>query len=82
MHESERRAMAAGWFLGLVVGRLRLPPEPYDEPVRVWDSGTSTWVDFPNPLLTPPARFLANNDWLPAVLESVLLAMRGRTSRR
>ncbi|MFZ3391660.1 tubulin-like doman-containing protein [Rhodococcus sp. 7Tela_A2] len=75
MHESERRAMTAGWFLGLVVGWLRLPPEPYNEPVRVWDAGTSGWVDFPNPLLTPPARFLANNDWLPAVLESVLIAM-------
>lgn len=75
MHESERRAMTAGWFLGLVTGRLRLPSEPYDEPVRVWDGATSTWVDFPNPLLTPPARFLANNDWLPAVMESVLIAM-------
>ncbi|MFD6858141.1 tubulin-like doman-containing protein [Rhodococcus sp. NPDC060090] len=75
MHESERRAMTAGWFLGLVTGRLRLPAEPYDEPVRVWDAATSTWADFPNPLLTPPGRFLANNDWLPAVLESVLLAM-------
>ncbi|UTT49870.1 tubulin-like doman-containing protein [Rhodococcus gordoniae] len=75
MHESERRAMTAGWFLGLVTGRLRLPSEPYDEPVRVWDGATSSWVDFPNPLLTPPARFLANNDWLPAVMESVLIAM-------
>jgi len=75
MHDSERRALTAGWFLGLVVGRLRLPAEPYNEPVRVWDADTSGWVDFPNPLLTPPARFRANNDWFPAVLESILLAM-------
>jgi len=75
MHESERRAMTAGWFLGLVTGQVRLPAEPYNEPVRVWDGASSSWLDFPNPLLTPPARFLANNDWLPAVLESVLLAM-------
>ncbi|ETT25681.1 hypothetical protein RAJCM14343_0530 [Rhodococcus aetherivorans] len=75
MHYSERRALTAGWFLGLVVGRLRLPSEPYDEPVRVWDATSAAWVDFPHPLLTPPSRFLAHNDWLPAVLESVLLAM-------
>ncbi|MGW6694918.1 tubulin-like doman-containing protein [Rhodococcus sp. NPDC054953] len=75
MHDDERRALTAGWFLGLVVGRLRLPAEPYDEPVRVWDSRTAGWVDFPHPMLTPPAAFVGPNDWLPAVLESVLLAM-------
>lgn len=75
MHEEERRAMTAGWFLALILGQLRLPAPPYDEPVRVWDSALAEWVDFPNPLLTPPARFRGQNDWLPAVLESVLLAM-------
>lgn len=74
MHESERRAMTAGWFLGLIVGQLRLPAHPYDEPVRVWDSGLVDWVDFPHPLLTPTSQ-MTKNDWLPAVLESVLLAM-------
>ena len=75
MHENERRAMTAGWFLGLVLGRIRIPAPPFLEPVRVWSAADSAWLDFPNPLLTPPARFGANNDWLPAVLESVLLAM-------
>ncbi|WP_054245675.1 tubulin-like doman-containing protein [Rhodococcus opacus] len=75
MHRDERRAMTAGWFLGLAIGQVRLPAAPYDEPVRVWDAGIGDWVDFPNPLLTPPSRFTVSNDWLPAVLESVLLAM-------
>ncbi len=67
--------MTAGWFLGLVLGRIRIPAPPFIEPVRVWSASDSAWLDFPNPLLTPPSRFGANNDWLPAVLESVLLAM-------
>lgn len=75
MHDDERRAMTAGWFLGLMVGRVRIPAEPYDEPVRVWESTLAGWVDFPHPLLTPPSRFLVKDDFLPAVLESVLLAM-------
>ena len=32
-------------------------------------------MPFPHPLLTPPTRFLDINDWLPAVLESILLAV-------
>lgn len=75
MHENERRAMTAGWFLGLVIGRIRIPAPPHLEPVRVWSDRERTWLDFPNPLLTPPSQFGAPNDWLPAVLESVLLAM-------
>lgn len=75
MHDEERRVMAAGWFLGLVLGRVHIPAAPFNEPVRVWDAKLHCWLDFPNPLLTPPSRFGAKNDWLPAVLESVLLAM-------
>lgn len=75
MHDAERQAMTAGWFLGLMLGQVRIPAAPYDEPVRVWESTLAGWVDFPHPLLTPPSRFLVKNDWLPAVLESVLLAM-------
>jgi len=75
MHPTERRAMVAGWTLGRVIGQVSLPPEPYDEAARVWDGETSAWRSFPNPLLTPPSQFTAEYDWMPAVLESILLAM-------
>jgi hypothetical protein len=74
MGQRERRAMVAGWFLAQITGDLRIPAEPYDEPVRIWDPVGRTWLDFPHPLLTPPSAFLAPFDWLPAVLESVLIA--------
>lgn len=74
MGDSERRAMVAGWLLGQVVGHVRIPQAPFDQPVQVWD-GASRWVPFPHPLLTPPTRFVAKYDWLPAVLESSLIAI-------
>jgi hypothetical protein len=43
--------------------------------VQIWDPEASAWVAFPHPLLTPPDRFRALYDWLPAVLESQLLAI-------
>lgn len=76
MTEIERRAMVAGWMIGRLTGRIRrLPVQPYDEPVQIWDGAKGTWEDFPHPLLTPPTTFRASYDWLPAVLESVLLAI-------
>nr|WP_232542096.1 tubulin-like doman-containing protein [Nocardia bovistercoris] len=75
MHDAERRAMVAGWFLGLGLGLLRLPAPPHDQPVRVWDIADGRWRDFPHPMLTPPDQLVGPNDWLPAVLESILLAM-------
>ncbi|WP_425310074.1 tubulin-like doman-containing protein [Ammonicoccus fulvus] len=75
MAEVERRAMVAGWFLGQVVGAIRIPEAPFNRPVEVFDRQNRTWVEFPHPLLTPPERFKASYDWLPAVLESILLAM-------
>ncbi|HEY0216690.1 MAG TPA: hypothetical protein VGC57_09895 [Cellulomonas sp.] len=74
MADVERRAMTAGWFLAQITGDLRIPDPPFTSPVSIWDAGESRWVDFPHPLLTPPTAFLASFDWLPAVLESVLLA--------
>src|SRR5699024_3122100 len=35
---------------------------------------TGGWAALPTPLLTPPGAFRATYDWLPAVLESILLA--------
>lgn len=74
MAEPERRAMVAGWFLAQLVGALRLPESPYTKPVEVFSSTEREWYAFPNPLLTPPERFKASYDWLPAVMESILLA--------
>ena len=75
MGDVERRAMVLGWFVGQLVGQIRIPESPFTSAVEIWDPAASRWVDFPNPLLTAPAHFLASYDWLPAVLESVLVAM-------
>lgn len=75
MSRAERQAMVGGWFLGQITGEIDIPAPPYTQPVRVWDAQKKTWLAFPNPLLTPPERFLRNFDWLPAVLESHLLAV-------
>lgn len=75
MADAERRAMTAGWFLGQITGRIQIPSSPYTEPVRVFDDENLQWLPFPHPLLTPPAQFVASYDWLPAVLEAILLAI-------
>ncbi|MCZ4079982.1 hypothetical protein O1W68_18710 [Rhodococcus sp. H36-A4] len=75
MHQSERQAMVGGWLLGQILGRIFLPKSPFIEPARIWDGEAGRWLNFPNPLLTPPSEFAADYDWLPAVIESVLLAM-------
>jgi hypothetical protein len=75
MTDDERKTMTAGWFLGQIVGRVHIPPAPYTEPVRIYDGDAHQWLSFPNPLLTPPSTFIAQYDWLPAVLESILLAI-------
>ena len=75
MTDDERRAMTAGWFLGQIVGRIQIPQSPYAEAVRIYDADAGHWLNFPNPLLTPPSAFIATYDWLPAVLESILLAI-------
>lgn len=74
--DAERQAMVGGWFVGQITGQLRLPDAPYDDAVEVWDDEDGFWRQFPNPLLTPPSQFLAKSfDWLPAVLESMLIAV-------
>ncbi|MDN5726544.1 MAG: hypothetical protein L0G99_11525, partial [Propionibacteriales bacterium] len=74
MGDAERRAMVAGWFLGQVLGEIRIPDSPYNRPVEIWDREIGNWAGFPYPMLTPPSAFKATYDWLPAVLESILLA--------
>jgi len=75
MTDDERRAMTAGWFLGQIVGRIHIPEPPYTDAVRIYDADAGHWLNFPSPLLTPPSAFIATYDWLPAVLESILLAI-------
>jgi len=76
MSDVERRAMIAGWYVGQLTGQIRLPDAPYTDPVRVWDDEDRRWLDFPHPLLTPPSEFIGRQiDWLPAVLESYLIAI-------
>lgn len=75
MTDAERRTMTAGWFLGQMLGRIQIPASPYTDPVRIYDGDDNQWLSFPNPLLTPPSAFTASYDWLPAVLESILLAI-------
>jgi hypothetical protein len=75
MGDRERETMVAGWFVGQIIGSLRIPAPPHTDPVRIWDDEDHCWLDFPDPLLTPPSDFLAEYDWLPAVLESSLLAL-------
>jgi hypothetical protein len=70
--------MVAGWFIGELVGQVRSPKPPYvaePGPAEIWDADVSRWIAFPHPLLTPPQQFVADYDWLPAVLESVLMAI-------
>lgn len=77
----ERRAMVGGWFAGQIVGQLRIPAAPYTSPVEIWDGEVHRWLAFPHPLLTPPDTAytrdvgFATYDWLPAVLESILVAI-------
>ncbi|MEP9395102.1 tubulin-like doman-containing protein [Gordonia sp. VNQ95] len=75
MHIDERRAMVGGWILGRSLGYVSVPDAPYTQGARVWDDETKRWLPFPAQLLTPPSEFLADYDWLPAILESVLLAI-------
>lgn len=75
MTDAERRTMTAGWFIGQILGRIQIPASPYTDPVRIFDGDDNQWLTFPNPLLTPPSAFTASYDWLPAVLEGILLAI-------
>ncbi|MGO2110824.1 MAG: tubulin-like doman-containing protein [Pseudoclavibacter sp.] len=72
----ERRTMITGWYMAQITGQLRFPEPPYDSAVEVWDDESRRWLEFPHPLLTPPSEFRGQSvDWLPAVLESHLIAI-------
>lgn len=74
--DRERQTMIMGWYVAQITGQLRFPEPPYNSPVEVWDDESRRWLEFPHPLLTPPSEFRGESvDWLPAVLESHLLAI-------
>jgi hypothetical protein len=77
MTTAERRTSVAGWILGRALGMVQQPMAPFSQPAYVWDTESRRWLPFPNPLLTPPtsSEFIAEYDWLPAILESLLIAI-------
>jgi hypothetical protein len=73
--DDERRALVRGWWVAQLAGGLQIPADGNDRtPVRIWDREAEAWVPFPAPMLTPPSRMIVSTAWLPAVLESALLA--------
>ncbi|MGP5253577.1 tubulin-like protein [Brachybacterium sp. JB7] len=73
--DAERTALVRGWWVAQLAGGLDIPSGDGDRtPVRIWDPEAEEWVSFPAPMLTPPSRMIVSTAWLPAVLESSLLA--------
>ena len=75
MTDAERRTMTAGWFLGQIIGRIQIPAPPYTEPVRIYDGDSGPVAELPEPAADPAVGVHGHYDWLPAVLESILLAI-------
>lgn len=74
--DAERQAMVAGWFVGQITGKIRLPEHPErGGTVAVFDREEGTWIRFPDPMLRSYIRFRHVVDWLPVVLESMVLAL-------
>lgn len=75
LSNDERKAMVAGWLIGVTTGRIFVDQAGTDSAVAyIYDDGRKQWVNFPRVLLTPPQKMKATYDWMPAVIESVLLA--------
>lgn len=73
--DDERRAMVAGWHIGVLTGRIYISGlGTAAAAAHIFDDAQEEWVPFPQKLLTPPTKFRGNEDWMPAVIESVLLA--------
>lgn len=72
---AERRALVAGWLLGMATKRIDVhSPESPQATAHVYSDYDHKWYSFPTQLLTPPSDFAASYDWMPAVIESILLA--------
>lgn len=75
MTDEERQAMVGGWLVGNITGRIYIanPGQP-NAAAYIWDDHEQEWVPFPPQMLTPPTKFMIPLDWMPAVMESILLA--------
>lgn len=75
LSNAERQAMVAGWIIGTATGQIHVANmERADASAHIFDPAAQEWVDFPSPMLTPPSAMMAPIDWMPAVIESILLA--------
>lgn len=75
MSDDERRAMVAGWIIGVATGRVYVSDQGQaNAAAHVWHEEKQAWVGFPNPMLTPPTAMQSSIDWMAAVIESVLVA--------
>lgn len=73
--DAERETMVAGWFVGVLTGRIYIENSGTANAIAfIYDDANQQWTHFPRQLLTPPSKFKATYDWMPAVIESVLLA--------
>lgn len=73
MSDDERKAMVAGWIMGLATGRIYVHNQGApDAKAYIYDG--QEWLSFPTPMLTSPASMRQPIDWMPVVLESILLA--------
>ncbi|GAB3078796.1 tubulin-like doman-containing protein [Corynebacterium aquatimens] len=83
MSDAERAAMIRGWYVGMITGHiyhsLDVSAAADQTPVQIYDtrdmSDTSgKWLSFQAPLLTPPRAMGWYKNYLPAVLESSIMA--------
>ena len=75
MTDAGRIATLGGFFVGRLTGRIRLPGEGYNTTIDIYDPDSRSWRSFPSPLLTNPAGQRDQRDVLPALLESMVIAM-------
>jgi hypothetical protein len=75
MTDTARQATIGGFFVGRLTGRIRIPGEGYASAVEIYDSEVRSWRSFPIHLLTDTAGQRDPRDLLPAVLESMVIAM-------
>jgi hypothetical protein len=69
--------LVRGWFVAKILGLVKTEKSPSKGPkISIWAQEDRKFVDFPNPLLGLKNESIASNpDLLPAILESIGLAM-------
>lgn len=75
--DADRKAMIGGWLLGRVLNMVFVPKVGESRGPAVYDTVQKQMIPFPWPMYSRPERFqrsYVNDDWMPAVLESLPLA--------